>query len=76
MHSTVEGRKKRNRQKNKWEHNVPEWKGLSLAVGRHPFQTPTFYEIKGQNLPPYGKIMRKIFMLGKNNNILSAGDAE
>ena len=76
MHSTVEGRKKRNRQKNKWEDNVPEWKGLSLAVGRHLFQTPKLFEIKAQHLPPYGEKMRKIVMLGKNNDILSAGDAE
>ena len=36
---------------------------------------PTFYEIKAEDLP-FGKKTRKIFMLGKLSDILSAGDTE
>ena len=35
---------------------------------------PTFYEIKAEVLPPFGEKTRKIFMLEKNSNLLSAGD--
>ena len=35
---------------------------------------PTFYEIKAEDLPPFGKKTRKIFMLGKYSNILSVDD--
>ena len=37
---------------------------------------PTFYEIKAEDLPPFGKKTRKIFMLGKYSDILFAGDTE
>ena len=37
---------------------------------------PTFYETKAEDLPPFGKKTRKIFLLGKYSDILSAGDTE
>ena len=37
---------------------------------------PTFYEIKAEDLPPFGKKTQKIFMLEQDSNILSAGDTE
>ena len=37
---------------------------------------PTFYEIKAEDLPPFGKKTQMIFMLGKYSDILSAGDTE
>ena len=37
---------------------------------------PTYYEMKAEDLPPFGKKMRKIFMLGKFSDIWSAGDTE
>ena len=39
-------------------------------------ELPTFYEIKAEDLPPFGENPRKIFMLEKNSDILSAGDTE
>ena len=42
----------------------------------HVSDLPTFYEIKAEDLPPFGKKPQKIFMLGKFNDILSDGDTE
>ena len=38
----------------------------------HVADLPTCYEIQAEDLPPFGKTTRKIFMSGKYCDILSA----
>ena len=47
-----------------------------MAVGAPHVVCVSFYEIKAEDLPPFGKKTRKIFMLRKYNDIWSAVDTE
>ena len=49
--------------------------GLTFIISKYP-DLPTFYEIKAEDLLPFGKKTWKIFMLRKYSDILSAGDTE
>ena len=54
------------------DHLLPQ-DGYTLVMAA---DLPTFYEIKAEDLPPFGQKTRKIFMLGKYSDILSADDTE
>ena len=51
----------------------PQW--LTKATGMIT-DLPTFYEIKAEDLPPFGKKTRKIFCSENIEIFLSAGDTE
>ena len=55
---------------------LASWSDLSKNGSTYPglpyyalAELPTFYEIKAEDLPPFGKKTRKIFLLGKYSDI-------